>query len=99
MRARNIYKDGLEVATEEFVEALLDELPSGAGNIVSATPPPSPAIGQGWLDSEDRVFAVWDGTVWVGQEFLPIILDEGGFAFLGEPLLFLGEVLTSETII
>lgn len=73
----------------------------GTGVHISTTAPIDPDAQPMWYDPEDGILAIWDGTVWVGQEFLPIIAppDPGeAFMFLGETLYFLGEPLTSSTI-
>ena len=38
---------------------------SGAGNVVSTTPPPSPTEGMGWFDNGTGKLYIYDGTFWV----------------------------------
>jgi hypothetical protein len=38
---------------------------SGAGTVVSTTPPPSPEEGMGWFDNETGKLFIYDGTFWV----------------------------------
>jgi hypothetical protein len=55
-----------------------------------------------WFNPETSVFAIWKGTGWVGLVLSPIIIvpppGDGTFLFLGEPLYFSGESLTTATI-
>ena len=90
----DIYVDSAPVR----VEVSAAQGPARDSVHVGATPPANPTIGKPWYDDEDGIFAIWDGTAWVGQEFLPIPAGVPALAFTapgGEPFTYLGEYFTA----
>lgn len=74
-----------------IASVVINRGPAGTGTggpIISETAPVDPIPGMTWYDPADGITAIWDGTVWVGQDFLPIVSAIPPLAFVspgGEP--------------